>query len=178
MHMGLRRFVAALLPLLLCAGCASTGDAISPEPQEKGSQARPIISCWDAASGASRRPPSQEANAGAAIRDVQQDAWTLRLTVTYSGGCAQHDFELCWEGEFLTSDPAQVHFWLLHEPHGDACKKLVTEERVFDLSPLKGEGGTLERCGVPGYWHRTDLVSCQVPWIGGLRWPWPERPPR
>lgn len=176
MHGISRHTLAVLLPLLLCVGCASTGEAVSPEPEEKGLQARPLTNCWDEASHADRVSLSKEASAGVTIQEVRQDGSTLHLTITYAGGCAPHDFDLCWDGLFQASSPLQVELLLLHEPHGDSCKKRVTEERVFDLSPLKREGVRIEPCRVPGYENASPRVSCQVPSAEMPQWPWGYRP--
>lgn len=31
----------------------------------------------------------------------------------------------------------QLPIWLAHDANGDACERWVTEERQFDLSPIK-----------------------------------------
>ena len=61
----------------------------------------------------------------------------LATVVAYSGGCAEHDFTLCWpEPVFLESDPVQVNLEILHDGHGDACEAYPSESRDFDLAPL------------------------------------------
>ena len=64
----------------------------------------------------------------------------LTVSVSYSGGCADHDFALCWPDQsFMESAPVQVGLELFHDGHGDPCEAYPTEERTFDLSPLKAE---------------------------------------
>ena len=61
----------------------------------------------------------------------------LFLTVGYSGGCATHEFGLCWDGAFAESEPVQVWLKLGHDAKGDACEAYITEPMQLDLSPLK-----------------------------------------
>jgi len=60
----------------------------------------------------------------------------LELSVTYSGGCESHDFDLCWSGLVMTSLPPQVNISLIHENNNDSCDALPTEALSFDLSSL------------------------------------------
>lgn len=63
---------------------------------------------------------------------------TLTATVVYSGGCVEHSFDLCWPDQsFMESDPVQARLDLLHDDPGDPCDGVVSEDRDFDLSPLK-----------------------------------------
>ncbi|MCI5122954.1 MAG: hypothetical protein D3925_00385 [Candidatus Electrothrix sp. AR5] len=60
----------------------------------------------------------------------------LLIDVSYAGGCAPHDFQLEWNGDFLKSNPQQVMFNLSHNGNGDACQALIRERLQFDLSPI------------------------------------------
>jgi hypothetical protein len=76
---------------------------------------------------------------------------TLSVEVSYSGGCEQHYFRLCYESSFLESDPVQANIRLEHDNQNDACEAYPTEIRQFDLRPLAdawrsaygGEHGTV-----------------------------------
>ena len=62
----------------------------------------------------------------------------LRLTLQASGGCAEHDWTLCWpDGTFMESWPVQARLDVLHDDHDDPCDAIVSEDRAFDLSPLR-----------------------------------------
>lgn len=65
------------------------------------------------------------------------DGDTLTVTVSYSGGCEEHDFTLVASGEFRDSHPAQLEVFLAHDGQGDRCKAYPTESRHFDLSPVR-----------------------------------------
>ena len=62
---------------------------------------------------------------------------TLILTISYSGGCASHDFTLVTNGNFMESDPVQLVVALTHDDNGDTCEAYPTERYSFDLEPIK-----------------------------------------
>ena len=62
---------------------------------------------------------------------------TLTLTISYSGGCASHDFTLVTNGNFMESDPVQLVVALTHDDNGDTCEAYPTERYSFDLEPIK-----------------------------------------
>ncbi len=68
---------------------------------------------------------------------VDKDA--LSVTVSYSGGCEEHEFTLVALNYFMESNPVQAEIYLAHEDNDDACEAFPTEELVFDLSPLRVE---------------------------------------
>ena len=61
----------------------------------------------------------------------------LVVTVSYSGGCADHVFALDASGAFLESDPVQLEVALAHNANGDPCKAWLTQDYLFPLAPLK-----------------------------------------
>ena len=62
---------------------------------------------------------------------------TLAVTVSYSGGCQEHRFAVDASAAFRESDPVQLPVALAHEANDDACERWVTEDRLFDLTPLR-----------------------------------------
>ncbi|MDE0206943.1 MAG: hypothetical protein OXP66_13070 [Candidatus Tectomicrobia bacterium] len=62
---------------------------------------------------------------------------TLTLTVSYSGGCARHDFTLVADDEFRESDPVELDVFLAHEGNGDRCEAYETRVYEFDLAPVR-----------------------------------------
>lgn len=92
------------------------------------------------------------ANIGAVVFGFTADEWgtdaytinaatlqgdTLRVNVSYSGGCETHAFTLVAEHRFLESLPVQLRVSLAHNANGDRCEALITEEYHFDLMPIK-----------------------------------------
>ena len=65
------------------------------------------------------------------------DRDTLTVTVSYSGGCADHEFNLVTSGVFRESHPVQLEVALVHDAHGDRCKAILTDTRRFHLIPIK-----------------------------------------
>lgn len=61
----------------------------------------------------------------------------LTMEASYSGGCAMHEFQICWDGAFAESEPVQVRIEIWHDANGDTCEAVETQTLAFDLSPLK-----------------------------------------
>lgn len=62
---------------------------------------------------------------------------TLAITVSYSGGCEDHEFTLVASAEFAESYPVQLQVSLAHNGNGDLCRAYPTETYGFDLTPIK-----------------------------------------
>ena len=63
---------------------------------------------------------------------------TLSVGASYSGGCADHRFTLCWPDQaFAESWPVQARLEVLNQPQDDGCQAWLTERLSFDVSPLK-----------------------------------------
>ena len=62
---------------------------------------------------------------------------TLKLNVSYGGGCETHQFTLIASKLFLESSPVQLHISIAHNANGDTCEAYLTEDYHFDLTPIK-----------------------------------------
>ena len=62
---------------------------------------------------------------------------TLAVTVSYGGGCRDHQFTLVAAGAFMESDPVQLNVALAHNANDDPCERWVTEGYFFSLAPIK-----------------------------------------
>jgi hypothetical protein len=71
------------------------------------------------------------------IRDGRIDGDTLRLTVSYGGGCRPHSLQPLAEAAWLESFPVQVMARIAHNAGGDLCRALITRSLRIDLSPLR-----------------------------------------
>lgn len=69
---------------------------------------------------------------------VQEDC--LRMTAEYSGGCAEHDFDLYWDGEWERTKPPVAHLYLSHNAHGDACEAIKAQKIGFALQQIRFPG--------------------------------------
>lgn len=68
------------------------------------------------------------------------DGLTLDAEVRYGGGCAQHRIDLVVWGDWIeptSSSPPHVNALLSHDDGGDTCEAFLTDERSFDLGPLR-----------------------------------------
>lgn len=66
---------------------------------------------------------------------VSGDALALRLE--FGGGCEEHAFRLCTDGALRESFPVQLSLWVVDDGKPDPCDAWLTQEHVFDLSPLR-----------------------------------------
>ena len=68
--------------------------------------------------------------------ELSAEGTTLEVTVGYSGGCSEHEWELCWDGSVAESWPLQVWFTLGHNANGDSCEAEESEVLTFDISSM------------------------------------------
>ncbi|RKU27171.1 hypothetical protein C6497_12120 [Candidatus Poribacteria bacterium] len=62
---------------------------------------------------------------------------TMKVSVSYSGGCKPHEFTLVSSDVFLESDPVQLMVSIAHNANDDTCEAYPTEDYSFDLTPIK-----------------------------------------
>ena len=62
---------------------------------------------------------------------------TLNISVSYSGGCEEHQLTLVVPETFLESFPVQLHASIAHNANGDTCEAYPTNNYRFDLTPIK-----------------------------------------
>ncbi len=62
---------------------------------------------------------------------------TLDISVSYSGGCEDHQFTLVVSDTFLESFPVQLHASIAHNANGDTCEAYPTDNYRFDFTPIK-----------------------------------------
>ena len=71
------------------------------------------------------------------LSEVRIENRTLLADVSYSGGCATHNFSLHMSPTtFAKTAPVQANLWLRHESNDDACDSIVSETLHFDLKPV------------------------------------------
>ncbi len=61
----------------------------------------------------------------------------LTITASYGGGCRTHQFILVTSAEFMESNPVQLSVSIAHNANDDLCRRRVTEDYDFDLTPVK-----------------------------------------
>ena len=62
---------------------------------------------------------------------------TLNISVSYGGGCEDHQLTLVVSETFLESFPVQLHTSLAHDANEDPCQAWLTDNYRFDLTPIK-----------------------------------------
>ncbi len=70
------------------------------------------------------------------INGMSAEGHMLSIEVTYSGGCADHTFELLTDGMLMKSLPPKQFYFLKHQANGDACEALISETLQFDMSGI------------------------------------------
>jgi len=78
--------------------------------------------------------PCPKGNDPITVSDAVVHKQTVTLTLSYAGGCEEHDVALWYTGAVGNSDPPQQPVELQHDAHGDSCEAFITEERHFDFS--------------------------------------------
>ncbi len=61
----------------------------------------------------------------------------LEVSVSYGGGCAEHEFTLVLAEAFRETFPLRLPVDLRHEANGDACEAWLTTDYVFDLTLVR-----------------------------------------
>ena len=70
------------------------------------------------------------------LANVRHKGHAMVVELSYGGGCVEpHVFELVTDGSM--DSERNVKMWLLHKTHDDKCKKLITQQLTFDVSPLE-----------------------------------------
>lgn len=65
------------------------------------------------------------------------DGTSLMLALSSSGGCTEHAYSLTMTpAAFIESYPVQANIYLRHDAKGDACRAIITDTVVFDLTPI------------------------------------------
>ncbi len=72
------------------------------------------------------------------LNSVTVDGDMLNLSVSYSGGCATHEFRVCWSGDFSDAAvvPIETTLELRHNGNGDLCEAYPTTELQVPISAI------------------------------------------
>lgn len=130
----MRRILAGFLMIIAISGC----NIINDNPEEN-------IKSVVVLNGSSEEYLSAKTGGDTGNNDlfilngisVEEDS--VYVSVSYSGGCRQHTFEVIWGEEFLETEPQSLSLILLHDADDDACEAFITETLAFSISDLTGE---------------------------------------
>ncbi len=99
------------------------------------------------------QPGNDDADSGTPIEDIDwiTDPYelvaagiqgdSLKVTVSYGGGCRDHKFDLEFADAIMMMDPPRLQATLLHDADNDPCEAWLTEDLAFDLTPVKALHG-------------------------------------
>lgn len=65
----------------------------------------------------------------------------LKLIISYSGGCKEHDFELISKGNYLKTNPPKINLYLIDNQKEDPCRSIITDTLFFNLEHIKYPSG-------------------------------------
>ncbi len=87
------------------------------------------------------------------IDTVQIIGNKMLISVSYAGGCGNHNFNLIGSQQIAKSMPAIRAVKLFHSIDNDNCKKMITRVLHFDISALayKKESGSEIYLALDGY---------------------------
>lgn len=71
----------------------------------------------------------------------------LRVSVSYGGGCEDHEFVACWNGAISKSNPATLTLDLRHDANNDLCDAFITRDLFIELAGIPAGLGAPERLG-------------------------------
>ena len=94
------------------------------------------------------------------ILDAKISKNQLLLNISYSGGCEKHSFKINGDLQLSKSLPPIRSVNLIHYGNNDACKKLIIENLVIDISDLayKKEDGSEIYLSLDGWGERITYV--------------------
>jgi len=84
----------------------------------------------------------------------------LHLNISYSGGCEKHSFKINGDLQLSKSLPPIRSVNLIHYGNNDACKKLIIENLVIEISDLayKKEDGSEIYLSINGWTEKIHYV--------------------
>lgn len=60
----------------------------------------------------------------------------VAVTVSYSGGCMKHSFEIIWNEAFTDTSPSRTDFVIIHNANGDMCEAYIADTLTFEVTDL------------------------------------------
>ena len=118
------------LLIILLGGCKTSKDVAS---SVDGGQSIPVLIVQD------NYKPAKD-NGLFNINQVTLNKNLITIDVQYSGGCAEHEFKLYTDKNYSKSQPPKLNLTLEHNPNGDMCKAIKSEQIVFDVTNAKYPG--------------------------------------
>jgi len=70
------------------------------------------------------------------LNDFKIEDDSIYISVSYSGGCKQHSFEIVWSEELIETEPPSTSLIIMHNANGDNCEAYITETLLFSIYNL------------------------------------------
>ena len=70
------------------------------------------------------------------IKSIRLFENEIQIKISYTGGCKTHDFQLVVNRNSISKLTKDINLNLSHNDNDDRCKRIVSENLVFDLLPL------------------------------------------
>lgn len=94
------------------------------------------------------------------LRDIVIKGDSVEITVSYSGGCKTHSFEIIWNETLSETTPPQTGIIILHNANGDMCEAYITDTLSFSISDLTDSVSFDTLCvGILNGWTPLDSIS-------------------
>ncbi len=71
------------------------------------------------------------------IENMEINGDTLKVNISYTGGCKEHEFSLIGSDHFAYTNPLQAFVAITQNTYDDSCSNDVSENLMFDLLPLQ-----------------------------------------
>ena len=144
--MNLGRLVVVVVLGIFLAGCAQqlpsppSGSAKPPGPVTANGNGKGDV--WRSlavvpAGAVMLRPTLPREGDSFQILNVERVNDDLVVTVSYGGGCKEHEFKAFAPLTFKESNPVKTDVVVVHDANGDLCKTGVVRKLAFGLKPLK-----------------------------------------
>lgn len=95
------------------------------------------------------KPYMDGANANISAVAIEKNL--MSLSVSYSGGCEEHDFQLVGFDQLSNGKELQRHIILHHNSNGDACREFIQDTLYFDIKVLGDSKGSEVKLVLEGY---------------------------
>jgi len=70
------------------------------------------------------------------LNSASIDGNNLKMSVSYSGGCEEHEFSLFMPEAHIAIFPPQLTLYAVHDGNGDLCEAYITRDVEIDMSNL------------------------------------------
>jgi hypothetical protein len=85
------------------------------------------------------------------IRDAFMQDDLLHIEVSFSGGCAEHEFKLISNQDYNNEYPPELWLFLNHDSKGDRCKSIQYKTLAFDVAKVQHPGSGILTLHVNDY---------------------------